>query len=376
MGLKYPITNMYIDSKWSQRPGGNRIPRYSVAHDTGNPGSTARQNYRYFNSQNLSASAHVFIDDKEILVIIPLNEKAFHVRQNVSDGNDWAIGVELCWGGAIQFEEAYKRYVWFFAYMCRQYNWNPDLQIKGHFQLDPSRRTDPVNALKRYGKTYAGFIADVKKELSTVSREEKPMTIVSEGDKGLNVRKLQQDLAVLGFYKGTIDGLFGPQTENAVKTFQRSVRLTVDGKAGPQTIGAIQKAIEAAKKETILKNGSQGEEVRDLQNKLNALGYKAGTADGIFGDNTENAVRAFQEKRGISADGIAGAETKKEIQRALDEKAQRARKPTPRGSVPPSDFVYRVQLGSFASEGNANTLAEKAKKAGFDVIVLSERKED
>lgn len=41
LGMKYPITYDYLDKKWPQRPGGYRIPRYGVAHDTGNPGSTA-----------------------------------------------------------------------------------------------------------------------------------------------------------------------------------------------------------------------------------------------------------------------------------------------------------------------------------------------
>ncbi|MFC0189202.1 peptidoglycan-binding protein [Fictibacillus aquaticus] len=376
MGLKYPITNMYIDSKWGQRPGGNRIPRYSVAHDTGNPGSSAMDNYRYFNSRNLSSSAHVFIDDQDILVIIPLNEKAYHVRQNVSDANEWAAGVELCWGGNIKFEEAYERYVWYFAYLCRQYNWNPELQIKGHFQIDPSRRTDPINAFKRYGKTFTGFITDVKEQLERVKAEEKLMSLLTKGDKGISVRKLQEDLADLGFYKSKIDGIFGLQTETAVRTFQRSYRITVDGKAGPQTVGAIQRALEARSNERILKRGSIGEDVRNLQSKLNALGFKAGAADGIFGELTEKAVREFQGKRSIAADGVAGTETKKELQKALDEKAQRARKPTPRAQVPASDFVYKVQLGAFSSEENAIALAEKAKKAGFDVIVKSERKDD
>lgn len=46
----------------------------------GNLGSTARNNRDYFNNQQPSASAHVFIDDQEILVIIPLDEKAYQVQ--------------------------------------------------------------------------------------------------------------------------------------------------------------------------------------------------------------------------------------------------------------------------------------------------------
>jgi N-acetylmuramoyl-L-alanine amidase len=161
---KYTIKHHYINKNLNQRPGGKRTPRYAVAHDTGNPDSTALQNFHYFNSRQLQASVHVFIDDKDILVTIPLSEKAWHVRSNVSDANEWAIGVELCYGPSIHFDEAYKRYVWFFAYLCQNYEWEPRDHIKGHYELDPARRTDPIHAFSQYGKTFSSFLKDVAKE--------------------------------------------------------------------------------------------------------------------------------------------------------------------------------------------------------------------
>jgi TP901 family phage tail tape measure protein len=59
-----------------------------------------------------------------------------------------------------------------------------------------------------------------------------------------------------------------------------------------------------------LKKGSRGEDVKKLQRALNALGYNAGSVDGVFGSNTYNAVKAFQKAMGISADGIVGKNTK------------------------------------------------------------------
>ncbi len=56
----------------------------------------------------------------------------------------------------------------------------------------------------------------------------------------------------------------------------------------------------------VLRNGDRGPEVVALQESLNALGYNAGTADGIFGPRTEAAVRAFQRDRGLSVDGVVG----------------------------------------------------------------------
>jgi peptidoglycan hydrolase-like protein with peptidoglycan-binding domain len=66
----------------------------------------------------------------------------------------------------------------------------------------------------------------------------------------------------------------------------------------------------------LLAEGSIGEAVRDLQQNLSALGYPLAT-DGIFGKDTEAAVRAFQRDHGLGADGIAGPKTLAAIGRAL-----------------------------------------------------------
>ena len=58
-----------------------------------------------------------------------------------------------------------------------------------------------------------------------------------------------------------------------------------------------------------LKKGSTDPAVRDLQEALKALGYNPGPIDGVFGATTEAAVKAFQQARGITADGIVGKVT-------------------------------------------------------------------
>lgn len=58
-----------------------------------------------------------------------------------------------------------------------------------------------------------------------------------------------------------------------------------------------------------LRKGSRGDDVKTLQETLNAMGYDCGTADGIFGVKTEIAVRSFQQENGLAADGIAGKNT-------------------------------------------------------------------
>ena len=58
-----------------------------------------------------------------------------------------------------------------------------------------------------------------------------------------------------------------------------------------------------------LYNGTRGESVRKLQQKLIDLGFLSGTADGIFGNRTEQAVRDFQKANRLTSDGLAGKQT-------------------------------------------------------------------
>ena len=166
----FDIIQDYIKNGNSR--SGNRLTTVKgiVSHDTGNSGSTAYNNRSYFNNSQPSASAHTFIDDKYILEIVPLNEKAWHVRYDMDKklcgyyANDYLIGVELCWGGKIDFKKAYKKYVWYHTYLCKKFNLNPKRDIYSHKQLDPKRKTDPDNALNRYGISWEQFLSDVNNE--------------------------------------------------------------------------------------------------------------------------------------------------------------------------------------------------------------------
>ncbi|GGH17444.1 peptidoglycan recognition protein family protein [Paenibacillus segetis] len=182
---KYNIERRYINKRQNVRPGTRLTtgtPAFFVAHDTGNPGASADNHFTYFNNlKDRSASAQVFIDDSKILEIIPTGtgsdpgEKAWHVLYNVTtdndrfgyDSNDAALGIELCYGGKINFAEAYKRFVWYLAYCCDKWNKNPSTHIPTHKQLDPSRKSDCDQALKYGGKTLKNLITDVASELTT-----------------------------------------------------------------------------------------------------------------------------------------------------------------------------------------------------------------
>lgn len=63
--------------------------------------------------------------------------------------------------------------------------------------------------------------------------------------------------------------------------------------------------------EALSKYGSRGDEVRQIQTKLKRWGYYSGNVDGIYGSQTQAAVRWFQSKNGLTVDGIAGKNTLK-----------------------------------------------------------------
>lgn len=85
-----------------------------------------------------------------------------------------------------------------------------------------------------------------------------------------------------------------------------------------------------------LRKGASGDEVRELQAMLAALGYDVGTVDGAFGSATESAVRAFQTTKGLTVDGICGTAT----WAALD-----AAEKQPDGDMPPKEpDAWRAKL--------------------------------
>lgn len=129
-----------------------------------------------------------------------------------------------------------------------------------------------------------------------------------ESAQGAAVTELQGKLHDAGFDPGAIDGSFGPNTERAVMAFQRACGLAIDGVVGPQTWKALDDRLAGGGR-PVLRRGATGEAVRELQQRLNVLGFDCGAADGDFGARTEASVRGFQQQRGLVVDGIVGPRT-------------------------------------------------------------------
>ena len=145
-------------------------------------------------------------------------------------------------------------------------------------------------------------------------------------DSGTDVAQLQEALIQLGYLSGKADGNYGTKTVEAVRAFQKANGLTADGTAGEQTqrtlYGGNAKAANVKATATpkpgttaapatsgTLKVGSTGTDVQTLQQKLIELGYLKGSADGVFGNKTAAAVKAYQKASKLTADGVAGSQT-------------------------------------------------------------------
>ena len=192
------------------------------------------------------------------------------------------------------------------------------------------------------------------------------------GCKGDEVRELQDALIRLGYLKGTADGVFGNNTENAVRKFQKKNKLVSDGIAGKKTLSIILsqaensgsaqgesgKAADTSQKNsssssagslfgsnyTSLRRGSKGDRVKVMQQALISLGYLSGSADGVFGNKTRNAVISFQKKAKLTADGIAGKKTLSALEIAVSGNKNKASE-TPAPDVTPVPDDNKVQNG-------------------------------
>ena len=132
---------------------------------------------------------------------------------------------------------------------------------------------------------------------------------IHPGATGDVVRRAQRALRRTPNLGLVVDGVFGPATETAVKSFQGGEGLVVDGVVGPATWQALPDGGPMP----LLKQGSTGPVVHSLQTVLTngaaQWGTGPGPIDGDFGPQTKASVKAFQTWGGVASDGIVGDHT-------------------------------------------------------------------
>ena len=138
----------------------------------------------------------------------------------------------------------------------------------------------------------------------------------AEGDTGLNVYVLQRRLTQLGYYTGSCSSNYGELTRQAVEAFQQANGLEATGIADAATWAALYTGAAAAvRPEGVLLRGDSGDNIREMQERLNALGFFDHDITGEFSYTTETAVRLFQMASGMTATGEADTQTQSLLMR-------------------------------------------------------------
>lgn len=164
------------------------------------------------------------------------------------------------------------------------------------------------------------------------------MKLFRLGDSGREVMDIQSRLAAAGFLDESrlelARGEFGVETDRAVRSFQQQRGLIADGIVGPDTWRSVVEASRSlgCRFLYLREPPLRGDDVTELQRRLNGLGFNSGKEDGIFDQYAAVAVEQFQRNCGLPPDGIVGTKTVEALMRL-----SRVTKPTSVASVRESE---------------------------------------
>jgi peptidoglycan hydrolase-like protein with peptidoglycan-binding domain len=128
---------------------------------------------------------------------------------------------------------------------------------------------------------------------------------LGEGATGRAVANVQRHLRAAGYAPKRTDGVFDERTRGAVEAFQRHSRLPVTGRVDGRTWRVLERSlIEATGPASPAQaRGERSGAVKKTERLLQRLGFRPGRVDGFFSKRTESAVRAFERRHGLRADG-------------------------------------------------------------------------
>lgn len=135
--------------------------------------------------------------------------------------------------------------------------------------------------------------------------------IYAKGNRGTVIGSLQKKLNKLGYLSGSIDGVYGADTVQAVKKLQKKYNIPLSGAVDEATWKILFNTEEKKKVGTapIYAKGDRGKNIEWLQKKLKMIEYLDGEIDGIYGEDTARAVKSFQVDEGLSDTGAVDKET-------------------------------------------------------------------
>lgn len=208
--------------------------------------------------------------------------------------------------------------------------------------------------------------------------------VLKLGSTGDGVVKLQNRLAELGFYSGSVDGSFGEQTEEAYIAFQKAAGVTIDGIAGPSDAEILysesapyapqsnakeedeeeadepeETEPEAEEESDTYQFGDSGDYISQIQQRLSDLNYYSAEVDGAFGTATYEALVSFQTNNGLTVSGAADESTISllfsddavEAIQAVEESEPEFEETQPAASAAAPSFTAETEIGTeFTSE--------------------------
>lgn len=185
------------------------------------------------------------------------------------------------------------------------------------------------NAVMLFGRSYGlddqyvAYIA-LQKELYSDSaltyttdnqgRQQISSTAVGVGNAGTKVMQIQNRLIKLGYMKGNASGVYDVETEAAVRMFELACGVESTGRLNGELTRILLSGsapiygtsyVTDIRTFSDLIQGSEGEQVVMLQQRLIELGYAAGSANGVYGAETASAVRMFEKYNGFEETGRA-----------------------------------------------------------------------
>lgn len=293
---EFEIEQRYFTKNPCARPQSFIKPQGVMVHSVGSKGTNVER-WMKWDAPDVEKCVHAFIDMNTIRQVLPWEYLAWHAG---GKANTTHIAFEICEPATDTPEnrdEIYERVLFLCAYLCRRYGLPASSVIthcEGH-ALDIASNHSDVNHWWGRGVWKDHTMDRLRKDLAEALGE--PAEPQQETAYELYTVQRGDSLSKIAKKYDTTYQLIA--AENNIEppyTIWPGQVLRIPGQVWEVF--------------RLLRNGISGEDVREMQARLNARGYtECGAADGVFGKNTENAVRNFQRDNKLMIDGLAGRDT-------------------------------------------------------------------
>lgn len=241
------------------------------------------------------------------------------------------------------------------------------------FHRENASKTCPGTGIDK-----AQFMREVRGQISSGDGgpNNNTSTVLKIGSRGTEVRYLQMNLNGLGYKGVSIDGIYGAGTADAVRRFQAAYGLSADGIAGPDTLNRMDSIIRGLQS-NLNKLGYNVGSIdgvfgNSTKNAVIAFQKDNGlVADGIPGKNTFSKIEEVIKNKGSNNNKLYRVQVGAFGVRDNAQKLVNDLKAKGYDAIIVQDGgLYKVQTGAFSKRENADNLVAQLKKDGFEAIVV------